>query len=133
MKHKDALGAPATTQPLLPQHQALLDASAIPADVAADRQYQSLTVQAEVRRCGFSALQARVPALLLPIRDVFGEISTYQLRPDTPRIVAGKPRKYETPSGTRMVLDVPPLARAALADPKVPLFITEGVRNSLLN
>ncbi len=130
MKHKAALGAPAITHPLLSQHQALLDASAIPAAVAADRQYQSLTVQAEVRRCGFSALQARVPALLLPIRDVFGEISTYQLRPDTPRIVDGKPRKYETPPGTRMVLDVPPLARAALADPKVPLFITEGVRKA---
>lgn len=130
MKHKDALGTVPGERRLLPQHQALLAASAIPDHVAAARGYQSLTTQAAVRRYGFSPSQARVPALLLPIWDVFGEIGTYQLRPDLPRMVDGKPRKYETPPGTRMVLDVPPLVRAALANPNLPLFVTEGARKA---
>ena len=130
MKSTDTLGNSGTARPLLPQHQALLTASGIPDHVATVRGYLSLTTQAAVRRYRFTASQARIPALLLPIWDAFGEVATYQLRPDLPRIVAGKPCKYETPSGTRMVLDVPPLARPALSDPSVPLFITEGVRKA---
>src|SRR5215467_12780213 len=38
--------------------------------------------------------------------------------------------KYETPSGARMVVDVPPSVRQWLGDPKRPLFITEGARKA---
>lgn len=130
MTHTDVVATSTSEAPLLPQHQALLAASAIPDHVAAARGYQSLTTQAAVRRYGFSASQARIPALLLPIWDIFGEVATYQLHPDLPRIVAGKVCKYETPPGTRMVLDVPPLARPALTDPSIPLFLTEGIRKA---
>ena len=58
-----------------------------------------------------------------------GGIATYQYRPDLPRISKdGKAVKYETPSGTRMVLDVHPFARERLGNPVVPLFITEGIK-----
>lgn len=59
-----------------------------------------------------------------------GGIENYQLRPDSPRIdkKRGKPVKYETPTGSRVVLDVHPFARSKLADPKEPLFITEGIK-----
>lgn len=115
---------------LLPAHQALLDASCIAPEVAAARGYRSVTVQADLLRLGFARSQRLVPALLIPVRDVHGQVATYQSRPDTPRIRDGKPLKYETPAGSSMVLDVPPSVRPRLADPATPLFITEGVRKA---
>ncbi|MGC4190481.1 MAG: DUF3854 domain-containing protein [Thermomicrobiales bacterium] len=115
---------------LLPQHQALIDGSGIDPEVAAARGYRSVTTKAEMQRLGFSAAQARVPALLIPVYDVHGQIATYQARPDEPRIQNGKPLKYETPRGSHMVLDVPPTCRDRLGDPSIPLFITEGARKA---
>ncbi len=40
----------------------------------------------------------------------------------------GKPVKYETRSKSRVVLDVHPFVREQLRDPRIPLFITEGIR-----
>ncbi len=124
---------PALAHYLAPNHAALLRDSAITADVAAARGYRTVTTRAELRRLGFSDAQARVPALLVPVWTVRGEIELYQIRPDHPRIVKdksgkAKPLKYETPKGARMMLDVPPLVRPMLDDPSVPLFVTEGVR-----
>jgi hypothetical protein len=113
---------------VLPQHAALLAASGISDAVAEARGYRSVTTKAELMRLGFSAPQRRVPALLIPVFGVSGEIATYQVRPDEPRIRGGKPVKYEIPAGSRMVLDVHPACRLRLADPKTPLFITEGIR-----
>jgi len=114
---------------LIPHHAALLAASTISAIVARTRAYRSVTTKAELLELGFSAPQARVPALLIPVWGVGGEISLYQARPDTPRIDRrGKVVKYETVAGARMVLDVHPMVRDQLADPAIPLWITEGVR-----
>jgi len=122
------------TQPpntILPDHQAFIDGSAISPEVAAARGYRSITKKMELRGLGFGDKQCRVPALLVPVWGVTGEIVTYQVRPDQPRINSGgKVVKYETPGGSRMALDVPPLARAWLGDPARPLFITEGVRKA---
>ena len=65
---------------------------------------------------------------MVPIYNVRGELATYMLRPDTPRIRNGKPAKYEFMRGFRMVLDVPNLeqTRKLLDDPDVPLWVTEG-------
>lgn len=115
---------------LLPHHADLVAASAIAPEVAAARGYRSVETRAEPKRLGFGDAQCRVPALLIPVRDAFGQVATYQLRPDEPRVKGGKPLKYETPAGTRMVLDVPPAARARLGDPSVPLWITEGARKA---
>jgi len=120
--------AEAAVVDLAPHHAALIRDSAITPEVAAARGYRTVTVRAELRRLGFSEAQARVPALLVPVWTVRGDVGLYQLRPDRPRIVRGKALKYETPRGARMMLDVPPLARAMLADPRVPAFITEGAR-----
>jgi putative DNA primase/helicase len=121
-----ALSAPR----LAPQHAALLERSAITPEVVAARGYRTVTIATELRRLGFSGAQARVPALLVPVWTVHGEIGLYQNRPDSPRVRDGKPLKYETPCGARMVLDVPPAAHAALGNPKLPLFVTEGVRKA---
>lgn len=115
---------------LLPQHVELLASSAISNRVSVDRGYRSVTTRAELIGLGFSERQARVPALLIPVWSVHGEIALYQVRPDEPRIAGGKPVKYETPRGARMVLDVPPSVRAKLRDPRVPLVITEAPRKA---
>lgn len=116
---------------LLPNHAQLLADSAIAPDVAAARGYRSVEKQVELERMGFARAQRRVPALLIPIWGINGEIVLYQSRPDIPRVNRqGKPVKYETPSGARMALDAPPPTRGWLADPTHPLFITEGVRKA---
>src|SRR5215831_4598150 len=118
------------SSPPLPQHQALLDASGITPEVAAARGYRSVTDASELEALGFADYQQIVPALLVPVYGVDGEIATYQSRPDAPRVAKGKPIKYETPAGSRMALDVPPMIRKNLDDPSVPLYITEGVRKA---
>lgn len=115
---------------LLAQHQALIEASGIAPEVAAARGYRSVERRAELERLGFGRQQQIVPTLLVPVWTVAGAIGTYQHRPDQPRVVNGKPRKYETPAGSAMVLDVPPLARPWLGDPARPLFVTEGSRKA---
>jgi hypothetical protein len=115
---------------LLPQHAALLAASAISDAVAKARGYRSVEQKARLSELGFAAVQARVPALLIPIWNVRGEIALYQTRADEPRIVGGKAVKYETPLRSRMVLDVPPTCQKNLRNPQVPLFVTEGVRKA---
>ena len=69
---------------LLPQHLKLIEESAIRADIADARQYRSATTRSELKRLGFGDRQCRVPALLIPIWNVHGEIANYQIRPDTP-------------------------------------------------
>ena len=97
--------------------------------MAAARGYRSVTTKTELRRLGFGTNQLLVPTLLVPIWTVTGD-TFYQHRPDEPRLKKGKRLKYETPLGSRMVLDVPPSVRALLRDPAKPLFITEGSRKA---
>jgi hypothetical protein len=116
---------------LLPQHEALIRKSAVSPAVAAARGYRSVTTKAELQRLGFSPRQAQVPALLIPIYNVQGEVALHQARPDSPRLnLDGKPVKYETPRGAAMALDVPPSVAPRLGDPSSPLVITEGVRKA---
>lgn len=119
------------TRDLLSHHAQMIVASGITLDVATARGYRSITDPADAIALGFADYQARVPALLVPVWGVDGRIATYQLRPDTPRrSEKGKPIKYETPAGSRMVIDVPPAVRPVIGDPSVPLLITEGVRKA---
>jgi hypothetical protein len=76
-------------------HRQLLEASGISADVSAARGYRTLTSRAELGRLGFGRSQQRTPALLIPIWNVNGEIGSYQIRPDEPRIRDGKPIKQQ--------------------------------------
>ncbi len=115
---------------LRPAHAALLAASAIHPLVAAARGYRSITRAADLAALGFAPAQCRAPGLLVPLHDVEGHQPAYQFRPDTPRLRDGDPVKYETPAGGHVIVDVPPGARAALDDPHVPLWITEGARKA---
>ncbi|TAJ16609.1 MAG: DUF3854 domain-containing protein, partial [Planctomycetota bacterium] len=112
------------------EHRALIAASGISGEVAAARGYRTVTVKAELKRLGFAEAQCIVPTLLVPNFNALGRIVNYQVRPDTARIVDGRPLKYETPKGGRNVVDVPPLAVPWIGDPSRPLFITEGARKA---
>lgn len=75
--------------------------------------------------------QCLVPALIVPVFGITGEVALYQIRPDTPRAgKEGRKIKYETPAKARMALDIHPSIRMHLGNPKCPLFITEGVRKA---
>jgi Domain of unknown function (DUF3854) len=114
-------------QLLLPQHIAFLRTRAIAPEQIEARGYRSIDVKARLKELGFKPAQWRVPALLIPIYAVNGELVTHQIRPDDPRLNdAGKKVKYETVAGSRMALDVPKRIRHLLGDPKIRLFITEG-------
>jgi hypothetical protein len=107
----------------------LIVESSIARDVAEARGYRTIEKKVELKTLGFADRQCNPPGLLIPVYAPTGDIATYQYRPDKPRIdKKGRPVKYETPSGTRMVLDVHPFARKRLSDPSAPLFITEGIK-----
>ena len=107
----------------------LIVESSIARDVAEARGYRTIEKKVELKTLGFAERQCNPPGLLIPIYSPTGEIVNYQFRPDQPRIDRdGKSVKYETPSGSRMVLDVHPFARKMLGNPSVPLFITEGIK-----
>lgn len=116
---------------LSPMHQTILESvSSISPDVIAARGYRSIEKKADLKQLSFGESQRIVPTLLIPIWGVNGEVALYHHRPDEPRILDGKPAKYEFPSGKRMVVDVHPSLKEKVRDPSVPLFITEGVKKA---
>lgn len=126
---------------LLPDHIAQLAASAIAPSIIKLRGYQSITpgaVQAvrELTAGAFSAALLKVVlhqgALAIPLYRLGDEKAhTYVLRPELPRSHDnGKPVKYEYPRGVSNVFDVLPCYRDALADPSIPLWLTEGAKKA---
>jgi hypothetical protein len=112
---------------LISQHAAKLRSSAVAPDVATERGYRTVDSRADLKRHGFGYGQAQLhPALLIPLRTVWNQPGGYQIRPDSPRVNRGKVAKYETRQGERMVIDCHPRVRPVLADPSIPLIVTEG-------
>lgn len=115
------------------QHREMLAHSGITPEFAALRGYESLTSKSDKSRLadiGITPAGRRVPGLLVPLLDIRGTTWGYQFRPDDPRCRDGKPTKYETPTGQRNGIDVPPGAGPMLADPTIPLWITEGSKKA---
>ncbi|MGI8514507.1 MAG: phage/plasmid primase, P4 family [Acidimicrobiia bacterium] len=111
---------------IFPQHRSKLIESGVSPVVARERGYVSADNKAQLGRYGFSPIQRRIPALIIPIHGVDGGVVGYQIRPDHPRQLQGRPIKYETKANSNVVLDAPPRVRPHLADPDRPLIITEG-------
>ncbi len=118
-------------EPLLPHHRTMLEATALSPEVIQARGYRTATTKTQLKDLGFSDAQCRVPALVIPIFDVTGQVALHQIRPDSPRTGQhGKAVKYDTPKGAKMALDIPPTVRPLLGNPHRPLFITEGVKKA---
>jgi len=71
-------------------------------------------------------------ALAFPLRRLGSETPhTWILRPDQPRTSKeGKPIKYEYPKGHTQVLDILPRYRAALGNPAIDIWLTEGAKKA---
>jgi hypothetical protein len=112
--------------------QLLFTESQISPEIAAAREYRSITKPTELRALGFSQSQsASVPGLLIPYTDAQGE-TFHQYRPD--RKQKDRP-KYETPfkregEAPPYGLDVPPTVREQVLNSECELWITEGARKA---
>lgn len=115
---------------LFPQHAQLLAASRITPDRARARGYVSVDTKVRLEGIGVTPAGRHVPGLLVPMLRADSSTWGWQYRPDHPRERSGKPVKYETPTGQRNGIDVPPGVGPTLPDPAIPLFVTEGVRKA---
>ncbi len=105
----------------------LLEESAIDPEIVAERGYRTVRSRAELLE--FKKYQRRAPALYVPMYSPDRTTISAQIRPDNPRRdKSGKPIKYETAGGARVILDVHPRNMEAVQDPAVDLWITEGVK-----
>lgn len=113
------------------QHARMLAESTITPEHARARGYVSVDTKRRLDELSIARAGRRVPGLLVPMLNAQGDRWGYQYRPDNPRLDSkGKPVKYETPSGQRNDLDVPPGVGEQLDDPHVPLWVTEGVKKA---
>lgn len=129
--------------PLSTNHLAMLcEESGIRDEVIAARGYRTITDEADLIPLGFVPRQRRVPGLLLPLHTTDGRHGPAIYRPDNPRVVENRRKKnddgthpqrvikYEQPKGEPVRVDCPPGCQPKLADPAVPLFITEGQKKA---
>lgn len=115
---------------IFPQHAAMLAASGITPEHARARGYVSVDTKARLEGIGVTKTGRNIPGLLIPSKRHDGSTWGHQYRPDVPRVRDGKPVKYETPTGQANGIDVPPGVGPKLADPAVPLIVTEGVKKA---
>jgi hypothetical protein len=115
---------------LLQRHfESLRAGSGLSVEIIRERGYRSVLSRKELASLGFTPSQQRSPGLLVPVWAPDGSNPFNCYRPDKPRQTReGKPMKYEFPTGMSMRLDVPPRCRAALADPTIPIWVTEGCK-----
>ncbi|AFS54631.1 MAG: VapE family protein [Nitrospiraceae bacterium] len=110
-------------------HAKMLAGSGISPEVIVERGYRTITDKSVLESLGFEAWQARVPALLVPIRDREGHVVSVQIRPDRPRLnKSGKPIKYDSVSGAGHRIDFP--SGVPLPGPEQEIWITEGVKKA---
>lgn len=115
---------------LAAQHTRMLAESKVTPEAAHARGYRTVTEKTRLESIGITKAGRSVPGLLVPSRGANGEVWGYQYRPDTPRLRGGKPVKYETPVGQRNGIDIPPDCLEQIGDPRVPLWVTEGVKKA---
>lgn len=122
----DALVERYRQQDLIDRHIYALIARGVASEIAAARGVFTARTKQQLADLGFSLSQRQAPALVIPLFNTVGDLATYMIRPDKPRVRDGKTLKYELPRGSQAIIDVPPLVRSKLADPTAPLFVTEG-------
>jgi hypothetical protein len=116
---------------LADHHREALARSGIDPERAAARGYETISDKQRLAEIKITPAGRRVPGLLVPLLDVRGSVWGYQLRPDIPRIMqTGRLVKYESPSDQRNGIDVPPGVGPMLADPSIPLWVTEGSKKA---
>jgi hypothetical protein len=115
---------------LSPEHWKMLtEESGISKEVVQARGYWTATDPDDLLDLNFTKTQRRVPALVIPVRGIDGDIRFSRVRPDKGRSDPKKPGKiikYDQPKGTPVTLDIHPLAQEGLRDRSRRLWIVEG-------
>jgi hypothetical protein len=107
----------------------LLEESSISPEIVAKRGYE--TIRSRTKLLDFKKYQRRAPGLLIPLFSPDGETTSCQLRPDEPRKdKKSKPLKYETPGGSKVILDVHPSMLEEVRHGTGDLWITEGIKKA---
>jgi len=108
----------------------LLHGSGIDPRLAEMRGYWSASTLREIAEIGFKNLtEDQIPCLVVPIY-CGGTIVSYQVKPDNPRSIDGRLVKYESLPNQPIKIDVGPSIQKMIRDPKIPLYITEGVKKA---
>jgi hypothetical protein len=103
--------------------------SGICTEVMRERGYSSILGEKRLVELGFSAVQRRIPGIIMPSWGVNGSVVGHVYRPDRPRLDGrDKPVKYENVPRSSLHLDIPPRCLTLLGDPATSLFITEGIK-----
>jgi hypothetical protein len=106
-------------------HQKMLfEESGIDPDVIAERGYRSVKRRTELEE--FPEWQRRL-GLYIPTYSPDGETTGCQIRPNRPR---KRELKYESPQGSRVILDVHPQTRQEVRSGDGDLFVVEGVKKA---
>lgn len=114
-------------------HQRQLAASGISAAIQQERGYRTIRGLDEWTALGRAPISRRFVhiGLAFPVyRLGRPEPYAWVLRPDRPRLSRGRLIKYEWPRGLPPCFDVLPRYRAALGDPAIPLWFTEGAKKA---
>jgi hypothetical protein len=129
-RRRDTPAAPyPAPRTLARSHRQELRASGISDAVIATMGVWTETEPAALRSLGFSAAQSRlVPSLVFPCHTPDGRV-LYQIKPNRPYLDEdGKTIKYMTAAGGGYGIGVLPHRAGDLADPAIPLLITEGAK-----
>jgi Domain of unknown function (DUF3854) len=125
-----------TSSSLTTAHYTMLaQESGIIDEVIAERGYRSIdgaSGYTELKALGFSKPQATPSTgLLLPLHTTDGQQPLMIYRPDQPQPDSnGRLKKYLLPKGAGVRLDCPPRCQPSLADPTIPLWLTEGQKKA---
>lgn len=111
-------------------HLDMLASSGITEEFTKARGYETILDRTRLTELKIAKDGRNTPGLLVPMLRIDGSTWGYQYRPDNPRLRNGKIVKYETPWQQRNGLDIPPGVGPILADPAVPLWITEGCKKA---
>jgi hypothetical protein len=110
------------------QHE-LFEESVIDPEIARERGYRTVARNSELL-CKFKVYQ-RGKGLYIPTSSPDGTTTSAQLKRDTPRKNRkGQPLKYETPGGSKVILDVHPRMREEVRVGNGDLWITEGIKKA---
>jgi hypothetical protein len=117
---------------LHPAHLQKLRQSSIALEIAETRGYTSLGVdevaRGWLRENHFRASTALLPAMVIPVWSLEGEVAYHQLRPDAPALDrANKPIKYPVARKQQFRLDVHPEVLSLVMDGSIPLTVTESI------
>lgn len=107
----------------------LMHESGLDPGIVAERGYYTARRRSEVPEA-FADYQRRL-GLVVPMHSPDGKTAGYQLRPDKPRKdKKGKPLKYETPGGSRVIPDVHPRMLEEVRRGDGDLWTTEGIKKA---